>query len=184
MHRDARPVAERRRTLQVLAELVSEIEVAIDRRLRRLGLVLEHALPGWKRRERERIAHVDLARQRQRRGLRPCAARDQRCAFAERGAHRLGDVVAVEHRDEGDRPRALGEHEVEEFQLRLVHHADLLGHRDLDRALAAAAQRVAIGLQLLAARVAARKRAALVAEVLVEQRAREAEGAGVHRLAQ
>src|SRR5213075_596556 len=74
------------------------------------------------------------------------------------------------------------EHEVEELELRLVHHADLLGHGDLDRTLAALAQRVAIRLDFFLARVSAGERAPLVAEVLVQERAGEAEGAGVHRL--
>ena len=68
--------------------------------------------------------------------------------------------------------------------VRLVHDADLLGHRDLDGAFAALAQRIAVRLHLLAACIAARQRPALVAEVLVEQRAREAEGARIHRLTQ
>jgi hypothetical protein len=126
----------------------------------------------------------NAANERQRRGLRARAARDHRPRPGERGAHRFRDVVAVEHGDEGDRPPALLQHEVEELQLRVVHHAELLGHRDLDRAFPSLAQRVAAGLQLLAARVAAGERAALVAQVLVQQRAGEAEGARIDRLAE
>ena len=81
--------------------------------------------------------------------------------------------------------RALSvEHVVEELDLGILEHRDLARHRDLDRALAALLQRVAVGLELLAARVAAGERAALVAEMLVEQRAGEAERARVHRLAE
>src|SRR5262249_62434466 len=54
--------------------------------------------------------------------------------------------------------------------------------RDLDRALAALLQRIAICLELLAARVAAGERAALVADVLVEERAGKAEGAVINGL--
>ena len=184
MHRDARPVAERRRALEVFSECIPERRIAVHRGLRNLGLVLERALPRRESGEGEGVAHVDLAGERQRRSLRPCAARDERRASLERGAQRLRDVVAVEHGDEGDRPAALGEHEVEQLELRLVHHADLLRHRDLDRALAALAQRVAVGAHLVLARVAAGERPALVAEVLVQERAGEAEGAGVDGLAQ
>ena len=53
------------------------------------------------------------------------------------------------------------EQEVEQLELRVVQHADLARQRDLDRALAALAQRVAVGLQLLAAGVAAGQRPAL-----------------------
>src|SRR6185503_13067335 len=156
-------------------ELVSEIDIPVDRGLRGLRGVLEYTLPGRERGEGERVAHVDLARQWQRRGLRPRAARDEGRALPERGAQRLRNVVAVEHGDERDRPAAFGEHEVEQLELGLVHHADLARHRDLDRALAALPERVAIGLELLAARVAARQRPALVSEMLVQQRARETE---------
>ena len=135
--------------------------------------------------EREGVAHVDLARQRQRRGLRPRAARDQRRGPAAAMSRTASGMSSRSNmRDERDRPAALGEHEVEQLELRLVQHADLLRHRDLDRALAAFLERVAVGLQLLAAGVAARQRPALVAEVLVQQRAREAEGAGIDRFAE
>ena len=45
MQGDAFPVAERHRVLQLFAELVAERGVAINRFLRLLGFVLEHALP-------------------------------------------------------------------------------------------------------------------------------------------
>src|SRR5438445_225642 len=81
-------------------------------------------------------------------------------------------------------PTALLQHEVEQLELRLLEHGDLARHRELDRPLAALAQRVAIRLQLLAARVAAGERPPLVAEVLVEQRARKAEGARIQGFTQ
>src|SRR5207245_516977 len=99
-------------------------------------------------------------------------------------AGRFGQVVAVEHVDEADRAAALLQHEAEQLHLRLLHHRDLARHRVLDRALAALAQRVAVGLDLLAAGVAAGERAAAVAHVLVEQRAREAERARIDRFSQ
>ena len=181
MHGDALPIAERRRALQILAEGGAERRIAIHPRLRALRLVDEHALPRGKRGEGEGIAHVDLARERKRRGLRPRAFRDQRPCLGECLAHRFGQVVAVEHGDEGDRPLAFVQHELEQLKLRRVEHRDLARHRELDRALAPLAQHVAIRLELFAAGVAAAERSALIAEVLVEQRAGKAEGAGVHR---
>lgn len=182
MNGNALPVTECRRALQFLLEPVPESSIPIDGGLRGFRFVLEHAPPGGEGGEGEGVAHVDLARQRQGRSLRARAARDHRRRLAQGRPHRLGDVVAVEHGDEGDRPAALGEHEIEQLQFRIVHHPDLLGHGDFDRALAALFQRVAVGLQLLAARVAAGERPAGVAHVLVEQRAGKAERAGIDRL--
>src|SRR5688572_15221229 len=107
VHRDASPVAEGSRALEILAESVPEPGIAVDRRLRLLRLVLEDALPRRERGEGERVPHVDLARERQRRGLRPRALRDHRRGLAERSAHRFRDVVAVEHGDERHRAAAL-----------------------------------------------------------------------------
>src|SRR3989441_12702256 len=90
----------------------------------------------------------------------PRPARDQRPHLRDRLAQRVRQVVAVEHRDERDRPPALLQHEVEELELGLLQDRDLARHRELDRSLAALAQRIAIRLQLLAARVAARERPA------------------------
>jgi hypothetical protein len=96
----------------------------------------------------------------------------------------VGQVVAVEHRDEGHRPRAFLDQQLQELQSVVLEHRDLPRERDLDRALAALLERVGVGLQLGAARVAAGERPALEAQVLVEDRAREAERAGVHGFAE
>ena len=75
------------------------------------------------------------------------------------------------------------EQEVEQLALVLLEHADLAGQRDLDGALAALLELVGVGLQLLAAGVAAGQRLALEAHVLVERRRGEAQRAGIDRLA-
>ena len=126
---------------------------------------------------------MSTSRERQRRGLRPGALGDHRRGAAQRVAHRLGNVVAVEQGDEGHRPAAFGQQEVQQLALLLLEHADLAGERDLDRALAALLQLVGVGLHLLAAGVAAGQRLALEAEMLVERRRGEAERAGIDRLA-
>ena len=184
VHVDARPVAEGHGLLQLLAELVAEGGIGVDRGLGRLRLVDEHAVPAREGGEGERVAHVDVARQGQRRSLGPRAARDQRRGLPQRVAHRLRDVVAVEERQEGDVLAALAQQEVEQLVLLVVHHRDLAGQRDLDGALAALPERVGVGLELVAAGVAAGERAPLEADVLVEDGGREAEGAGVDRLAE
>ena len=180
---DASPVAEARRVLEVVAERIAEGRVGIDLLLRLLVGVGEHPLPRREGGEGERVVHVDFARQRQRRGLRPRALGDHRRGAAQRVAHRLGDVVAVEQGDEGHRPAALGQQEVQKLALVLLEHADLAGQRDLDGALAALLELIGVGLQLLAAGVAAGQRLALEAEMLVERRRGEAQRAGIDRLA-
>ena len=180
---DAAPVAEAHRVLEVLAELVAEGRIGIDVLLRRLRLVGEHPLPRREGGEGERVVHVDFAGERQRRGLRPRALGDHRRGAAQRVAHRLGNVVAIEQGDEGHRPAALGQQEIQQLALVVLEHADLAGERDLDGALAALLQLVGVGLQLLAAGVAAGQRLALEAHMLVERGRGEAERAGVDRLA-
>src|SRR6267378_4142503 len=64
------------------------------------------------------------------------APRDHRPHLRHRLAQRVRQVVAVEHRDERDRPPALLQHEVEQLELRLLKHCDLPRHRELDRTLA------------------------------------------------
>src|SRR5690554_5244037 len=97
----------------------AELRIAVDGGLRGLRLVLEHALPRREGGERERIAHVHFAREWQRRRLRPRAARDERRGLGKRGAHRLGNVVAVEERDEGDRFFFYDAHATEIYTLSL-----------------------------------------------------------------
>ena len=75
------------------------------------------------------------------------------------------------------------EQEVQQLALVLLEHADLAGQRDLDGALAALLQLVGVGLQLLAAGVAAGQRLALEAHMLVERGRGEAERAGIDGLA-
>src|SRR5207249_7655709 len=123
-------------------------------------------------------------RERQRRGLRPRPARDERRRLAQRVAYRLRDVVAVEEGQERDVLAALAQQEVEQLVLFVVHHRDLAGQRDLDGALAPLLEGVGVGLELVAAGVAAGEGPALVADMLVEDGRREAEGAGIDRLAE
>ena len=79
---------------------------------------------------------------------------------------------------------ALAQQEVEQLVLLVVHDRDLAGQRDLDGALAPLLEGVGVGLELVAAGVAAGEGPALVADVLVEDGRREAKGAGIDRLAE
>ena len=79
---------------------------------------------------------------------------------------------------------ALAQQEVEQLVLLVVHHRDLAGQRDLDGALAPLLEGVGVGLELVAAGVAAGEGPALVADMLVEDGRREAKGAGIDRLAE
>ena len=181
VQRDAFPVAEGHRILQLFAELVAEGRVAVDRLLRLLRFVREYALPRRKRGKRKRAVHVDLAGERQRRGLRPRALGDHRRRTSQGVAHGLRNIVAIEQRDEGHRTAAFVEQEVEHLALFFLEHGDLPGQRDFDRALVLFPEHVRVRLQFGAAGVAAGQRPPAEAEMLVEDRARESEGAGIHR---
>jgi len=97
---DPRPVAESLGALELLAEGVAEGGVAIDRRLP-LRLVDEDAVPARKGAEGEGIAHLISRVSGSREVCRPRAPAQQRRRLAHGVAHGLGNVVAVEEREEG-----------------------------------------------------------------------------------
>ena len=182
VHGDAPPIAaEPAGAFQFVAEGVAERRVGIDLTLRLLGLVGEHPAPALEGGEGERVAHIDFAGQCQGRGLRHRAGVGAGAPACFRTS--LGEVVALEQRQERHRPPALGEQHRQQLFFLVVHQPDGLGQRDLDRALAALVQHIAIRLQLLAAGVAAGQRPSLMAEMLVQHGGRKTEGAGIDRFA-
>src|SRR5215813_14318237 len=184
VHADALPVAEGHGPLQLLPELVAEGAVGVDGGLGRLRLVDEDAVPARKGREGEWVAHVDVASEGQGRGLRARAPRDEGSRLAQGVSHRFGNVVAIEQREEGHVAAALPEEEVEQLVLLVVHHRDLPREGDLDGTLAPRPERIGVGLELVAARIATGERTALKAYVLVQDGSGEAEGARVDGLAE
>ena len=142
----ALPVYDRLRPLEVLAEGVAEFGIGIDGALALFRGVLEHPPPGREGGEGEGVAHVDIAGQRQRRGLRPGALGDHRRGAAQRVAHGFRDIVTIEQGDEGDRAAALLQQKVEHVALLVIEHADLARQRHLDGALAHLFEHIGIGL--------------------------------------
>ena len=184
MQGNALPVAEGHWILQFLPELVAERVVAIDRLLRLFRLVLEYPLPRRERRKRERAVHVDFARERQRRSLRPRALGDHRRGATQRFTYRFGYVVAVEQRNESDGAPALVEQEIERLALVFLEHADLPRERHFDRALVLFPEHIRIRLQFVATGIAAGQRPPAVAEMLVQDRAGKSESACIHGAAE
>ena len=161
---------------------IAKGRIGIDGALRRFRFVGEHPAPAREGGERERVAHIDIAGQREGRGLRHGAGIGTGAA-ACLGAG-LGQVVALKQREERDLAAAFLQQQREKVFLLLSQHADRLRQRDLDGALPRLVQRIAIGLQLGPARVAAGERPRLIADMLVQHRRRPAERPGIDRFAQ
>ncbi len=116
--------------------------------------------------------------------LRHSAAAHQRLGPVERFQTGVGIVVAAEQRQPGRGPPARAEQHVEKFILVLRKDSRRPGQRDFDRTAAQLAEHAGVGLEFVAAGVAASERAALVADMLRQDGGGEAHRAGADRFAQ
>src|SRR6266851_3105909 len=172
--------AEDDRPFEFLAERVAETRVAVDFRLRFLGLI-EDRVPARQIREDEGVAQIDLDYQRTACYLRDAAALDERFGLAQRLHTYVGLVVAVQNGEPRHRATALSQQEIEEFVFLFVEHRDRLGERKLHRTLAEFLERVGVRLELVAVRVTACERPSLVADMLRYRSGSETERTGCYR---
>src|SRR6266851_741014 len=181
LHLETFPVAaEDDRLFEFLAERVAETRVAVDFRLRFLGLI-EDRVPARQIREDEGVAQIDLDYQRTACHLRDAAAPDERFGLAQRLHTYVGLVVAIQHCEPRHRATALSQQKIEEFVFLFVQHRDRLGERKLHCTLAEFLERVGVCLELVTVRVTACERPSLVADMLRYRSGSETERAGCYR---
>src|SRR6185436_10757888 len=102
----------------------------------------------------------------------------------QRIAHGFRNVVAIEQRNEGHRPAALVQQKVEQFALVFLEYRDLAREGDFDGALVLFPEHVRVGLEFGVVGIAAGQWPPAVAEVLIQDGAGKAKGAGIHRFAE